>query len=78
MLNLPASTQIYLAAEPIDIRKGFDALAGWVQANGLDVYRPTDGSNTVWRVDSSGHPNITRREGWGEIRVGEWILLMGR
>jgi len=38
MLNLPSSTRIYLAAEPIDIRKGFDALAGWVQANGLDVY----------------------------------------
>lgn len=38
MLNLPASTRIYLAAEPVDIRKGFDALAGWVEANHLDVY----------------------------------------
>jgi transposase len=38
MLNVPASTRIFLASEPVDIRKGFDALAGWVLANGLDVY----------------------------------------
>jgi len=38
MLNMPAATRIYVASEPIDIRKGFDALAGWVEANGLDVY----------------------------------------
>ena len=38
MLSLPVSTRIYVAAEPVDIRKGFDALAGWVAANGLDVY----------------------------------------
>lgn len=38
MLNFPAATRIYVCSEPIDIRKGFDALAGWVEANGLDVY----------------------------------------
>ncbi|MBM4366954.1 MAG: IS66 family insertion sequence element accessory protein TnpB [Deltaproteobacteria bacterium] len=38
MLNVPSSTRIYVCAEPVDIRKGFDALAGWVEANGLDVY----------------------------------------
>lgn len=38
MLNIPAATRIYVASEPVDIRKGFDALAGWVEANGLDVY----------------------------------------
>lgn len=38
MLNFPTATRIYVASEPIDIRKGFDALAGWVEANGLDVY----------------------------------------
>lgn len=38
MLSLPTATRIFLAAEPVDIRKGFDALAGWVEANGLDVY----------------------------------------
>lgn len=38
MLNFPSSTRIYVCAEPVDIRKGFDALAGWVEANGLDVY----------------------------------------
>lgn len=38
MLNFPAATRIYVASEPVDIRKGFDALAGWVEQNGLDVY----------------------------------------
>ena len=38
MLNIPASTKIYVASEPVDIRKGMDALAGWVEENGLDVY----------------------------------------
>ena len=38
MLNFPSSTRIYVASEPVDIRKGFDALAGWVEKNGLDVY----------------------------------------
>lgn len=38
MLSLPASVRIYLAAEPADMRKGFDGLAGLVAARGLDVY----------------------------------------
>jgi len=38
MLNLPVSTKIYVCAEPVNIHKSFDALAGWVEANGLDVY----------------------------------------
>lgn len=38
MLSIPTSTRIYLASEPVDIRKGFDALAAWVEASGLDVY----------------------------------------
>jgi transposase len=38
MLNIPVSTKIYVASEPVDIRKGMDALAGWVEENGLDVY----------------------------------------
>jgi transposase len=38
MLSIPSATRIYLASEPVDIRKGFDALAGWVEENGLDVY----------------------------------------
>lgn len=38
MLSLPTATRIHVAAEPMDIRKGFDALAGWVEADGLDVY----------------------------------------
>jgi transposase len=38
MLTLSSATRIYVASEPVDIRKGIDALAGWVDANGLDVY----------------------------------------
>ncbi len=38
MLSFPSSTRVYVCAEPVDIRKGFDALAGWVEASGLDVY----------------------------------------
>ena len=38
MLNIPASTKIYVASEPVDIRKGMDALAGWVDESGLDVF----------------------------------------
>ena len=38
MLTIPSATRIFLASEPVDIRKGFDALAGWVEENGLDVY----------------------------------------
>lgn len=31
MLTLPPSVQIYLAVEPVDLRKGFDALAAIVR-----------------------------------------------
>lgn len=37
MVNISGSTRIYVASEPVDIRKGMDALAGWVEENGLDV-----------------------------------------
>jgi transposase len=38
MLSLPTAVQIYLAAEPADLRKGFDGLAAIVVARGLDLY----------------------------------------
>jgi len=38
MLSLPSSVRIYLAAEPTDMRKGFDCLAALVTAQGLDVF----------------------------------------
>jgi len=38
MLNLPSAVQIYMAAEPADMRKGFDGLAAVVLARGLDIY----------------------------------------
>lgn len=38
MLSLPAAVQIYLAAEPADMRKGFDGLAAMVTARGLDIF----------------------------------------
>lgn len=38
MLSLPSSVRIFLAAEPTDMRKGFDGLSALVQARGDDVY----------------------------------------
>lgn len=38
MLNLAPKQRIYLAAEPVDMRGGFDRLAGRVRAAGLDLY----------------------------------------
>ena len=40
MLTLPASTRVFVAVEPIDMRGSFDALAGGVRRLGLD---PQDG-----------------------------------
>jgi transposase len=42
MLNIPATTAIYLHTAPTDLRKGFDGLSGLVRGQfGKD---PTDGS----------------------------------
>ena len=39
MLTLPPSVRIYLAVEPVDMRRGHDGLAGIVRAQwGLDLY----------------------------------------
>jgi len=38
VLSLPSSVRIFLAAEPTDMRKGFDGLSALVQARGDDVY----------------------------------------
>ena len=38
MLTLPASVQIYLATQPVDLRKSIDGLAAMVRAQGHDVY----------------------------------------
>jgi hypothetical protein len=38
MLNQTPGQRIYLAAEPVDMRGGFDRLAGRVRAAGLDLY----------------------------------------
>ena len=38
MLSLPSAVKIYLAAEPTDMRRGFDGLSAMVQARGQDVY----------------------------------------
>ena len=38
MLSLPTSVQIYLASEPVDMRKGFDGLGAIVLERGLDIY----------------------------------------
>lgn len=33
MLNIPTSTQVFLCAEPVDMRQSFDALCGLVQSH---------------------------------------------
>ena len=38
MLNLPSAGKIYLAAEPTDMRRGFDGLSAMVTSRGQDVY----------------------------------------
>jgi len=38
MFGLPSAVKIYLAAEPTDMRRGFDGLAAMVVARGQDVY----------------------------------------
>ena len=38
MLSLPTSVRILLAAEPVDMRKGFDGLSGLVRQLGQDVF----------------------------------------
>ena len=38
MLNATATQRIYLAAEPVDMRGGFDRLAGRVKQAGLNLY----------------------------------------
>jgi len=38
MLKVAGPQRIYLAAEPVDMRGGFDRLAGRVRSAGLDLY----------------------------------------
>ncbi len=38
MLSATGQQRIYLAAEPVDMRGGFDRLAGRVKTAGLDLY----------------------------------------
>lgn len=38
MLTLPSSVRIYLAAEPVDLRRSIDGLSALVEASGHDVY----------------------------------------
>lgn len=38
MLTLPPSVRIHLAAQPVDMRKGFDGLMAIVHAWGLDPF----------------------------------------
>jgi transposase len=38
VLTLPSSVRIYVAAEPVDLRRSIDGLAALVRAEGHDVY----------------------------------------
>jgi transposase len=38
LLTSPASTRVWVATSPVDLRKGFDGLAGLVEQSGLSLY----------------------------------------
>jgi transposase len=38
MIGLPSSVRIFVAVEPVDMRKGFDSLSGLIRQNGADPF----------------------------------------
>ena len=59
MLTLPASVRIYVAAEPVDLRRGFDGLAATVRS-----VMPVNPMLCVGHeyVAGTGHSMISRAE----------------
>ena len=77
MLNPTAQQRIFLAVEPVDMRGGFDRLAGRVRTSGLDLYaghlfvfisrRKTHLKVLTW--DGSGLVVLYKRLGEGRFVV---------
>jgi len=59
MLMLPSNTQVYLAAEPVDMRKSFDGLSEIVQ-------------NVIEESPFSGHLFVFCNKGRNRIKVLYW------
>lgn len=70
MLTLPASVRIYVAAEPVDLRRGFDGLAATVRS--VMATQPANGHVFVF---------INRRKNRMKLLVWDrtgWLLLYKR
>jgi hypothetical protein len=77
MLMLSATTRIYLAAEPVDLRKGFDALAAATRHVLLRdrSAKPEDLAGAVWQglvsADSVGAKKRRQCCRGGGVRPGQ-------
>lgn len=58
MLSIPAAVKIFLAAEPTDMRRGFDGLAAMVQSRGQDVF--------------SGHLFVFLSKRYDRVKILTW------
>lgn len=80
MLTTTSEQRIYLAAEPVDMRGGFDRLAGRVKRAGLDLYA---GHLFVFVSKRRTHLKILTWDGSGIVVLykrlgrGKFILPVG-
>ena len=58
MLTLPAAVRIYLALDPVDLRKSIDGLGALVRAGGADLY--------------SGHLYVFRGRRGDKVKILSW------
>lgn len=80
MLSVPSSVRIFLAKEPVDMRKGFDGLASLVKRQGEDVFSGhlfAFASKRLDRIkiltwDSGGFVLFYKRLEKGRFRMPRW------
>lgn len=80
MLSLPASVRVYVAAQPVDLRKGFDRLAALARSviladplsGHLFVFRNRRGNavKVLW-WDRTGYALLHKRLERGTFHLGE-------